>query len=416
MGRFTIILVVGFAIIAGGLKLNHGRLSRQAQEISTERYLEQTARNITTSGVNLCLQQISQNFNWRSGFNNLALNGGSVSCNIVDSSVDSNLTLNQLRITATGTYAGKSTTAVVLMAKSAFSEFAYFTNVEPLIYFITGDTLKGPIHTNGQFHISGDPVFYGLVSSVASSWYGSGHPQFKGGTNFGCPNIQLPTDLSILEGQAQNGGTSFQGNVNLEFLNNGTFNWEVFHTETQTVKIKDKWVTITNTVIDSSGNVDIAATNGVIATENGADVHVKGILDGQVTVLSEGNIWIEDDIVYKQNPLTDYTADDLLGLISKNNIYVADNAANQNNCIINATLMALNTSFSVQNYNTGTLRGTLTIVGGIVQNQRGPVGTMRGGIIKTGYLKKYIYDQRFLTQAPPNYPVFSRTSVISWYE
>lgn len=405
MGRFSLILIVGFAIVAGGLKLNHGRLSRRAQEVSTQRHLDLAARNATNSAVNLCLDQLAQNFDWRTGYQNIATScGGTASATVADASTDSTLAANEVRITATGNFGGENLTAIVLMRKSAFSEFAYFTNVEPWIYFITGDTLKGPIHTNGQFHIAGDPAFYGLVSSVAGSWLGYGDPQFKAGTNFGCSAITLPTDLSIIEGVAGSGGALFDSDVAIEFLSDGTFDWEVYH------------LVSGNPVVDSTGNMVIADMNGVIATVNDHDIRVKGTLDGQVTILSDGDIWIDDNVLYAQDPTTNPAADDMLGLISKDNVIVTDNAANANDCIIHASVMALNTSFKVENYSQGTTRGTLIVLGGIVQNKRGAVGTMRYGEIYTGYRKLYSYDQRYMTKAPPFYPVFSKNTIVSWYE
>jgi hypothetical protein len=70
----------------------------------------------------------------------------------------------------------------------------------------------------------------------------------------------------------------------------------------------------------------------------------------------------------------------------------------------------------VENYNRGAPRGTLEIYGGIVQKRRGPVGTFNWGAIRTGYEKYYTYDYRFMTTAPPFYPVFSKNSIVSWYE
>jgi hypothetical protein len=406
MGRFSLIIVVGFAILAGGLKLSLGRWNKQTQDISNERYLDATARNVANSAVNLCLSQLAQSYSWRTGYSNFSVAGGVASATIQDHSTNPGIPVGRVRIQAQGTYAGKTCTADVIMSKAAFSEFAYFTDIEPVINFITGDTLKGPIHTNGQFHISGNPVFYGLVSSVATSWAGSGSPQFKAGTDFGAPRIDLPVDLSIIEGQAQSGGVQFHGATNLEFLNDGTFNWEVYHfAGSPSVK-----------VTDSTGNKALSTTNGTLSTDANKDLHIKGTLSGTATVLCGGDIWIENDLVYAHNPLTDPNATDMLGLISKNNIYVADNAANQTSCNIHATMMALNQSFAVQNYDQGSPRGTLTIIGGVIQKQRGAVGTSSGGSIRTGYQKKYVYDERFFTKAPPNYPVYSRNTIVSWYE
>ncbi|TKJ39733.1 hypothetical protein CEE37_10670 [candidate division LCP-89 bacterium B3_LCP] len=423
MGRFYIILVVGFAIIGGSMKINHGRLSREAQNITSDKYVEASARNATRSMVNLCLYQLSQDFDWRDGYANVqiqdiantncqkfqGLNTNCAGALIQDNSDNSDIPLGQIKITANGAFGDTAMTSVVMLRKSAYSEFAYFTEMEPPIYFITGDSIHGPIHTNGKFHIWGDPVFYGLVSSKGNGWVGVGSPEFKGGTNFNCERIDLPVDMSIIDGKAQNGGTYFEGDIEIEFISDGTFDYTATHLE----KIGPNWVTI----IDSTGNVTISSTNGVIGTGNGGDIRVKGTLDGQATMLADGDIWIDDDVLYAQNPLTDPTSDDILGLISQHDIFVTNNAANQNNCTIHATLMALDRSFMVEDYNQGSPRGTLEIVGGIVQDKRGSVGTMGWGSgIISGYQKNYIYDYRYMSSAPPFYPIMTKNSLVSWYE
>lgn len=405
MGRFSIILVVGFAIIAGGLKLNHSRLCRDAQDISNEKYLEAAARNTTNSVINLCMEQLGQNFGWKDGFSNVNMGCGSGSAIVEDATDDPSIEWNQVRITATGTYGGESQTAVVTVRQTPFSEFAYFTDSEPPIYFVTGDTMRGPIHTNGKFHIWGDPVFFGLVSSKGNFWVGTGNPEFKAGTNFGCEEIPLPVDMSIIQGKAQNGGVLFGGDTNIEFLSDGTLNWEVFHDDHH------------SPVVDSSGNIDIGTINGVLATIDDHDFYIKGTLNGRVTLLSDGDIWIEDDLLYASDPLTDPNSDDILGLIAMKDVIVADNVANRNDCQIYATIMALDKSFKVENHGSGSPRGTLTLVGGLIQKMRGPVGTAWwNGSIKSGFQKHYTYDMRFQTKAPPFYPILRRTSIVSWYE
>jgi len=415
MGRFSLILVVGFTIIAGTMKMNHSRIAREATNVGYERYEEASARQYTNSAINLCLFEVSRDFDWRTGYSQQSIGCGQITATVYDSDTDSTLSLDELRISATGSFGSLSTAADVKVRKSAFSEFAYFTDYEPVIYFITGDTLRGPIHTNGQFHIWGDPVFYGHVSQVASNYYGSGNPEFKAGRNFGCDPINLPVDMSILRGRAQSGGSSFENDVEIEFLSDGTFDWATTRPETTYVYRRGRWRERINQV-PVTGNTTIATMNGVIATENGSDVHVKGILDGKATVLSDGNMWIEDDILYKDDPLTSPNANDMLGLISRNNVYVTDNAANQNDCVIHGTVMALNSKFQVENYSSGSPRGTLTILGGLVQDRRGAVGTFGYGGIRSGYQKNYVYDQRFLTRAPPFYPVFTRNTITAWYE
>ena len=67
---------------------------------------------------------------------------------------------------------------------------------------------------------------------------------------------------------------------------------------------------------------------------------------------------------------------------------------------INAAILSVNHTFQVQNYDIGSSRGTLMVSGAIAQNFRGAVGTGR-----TGYVKDYLYDQRFRNIAPPKFMV-----------
>ena len=79
--------------------------------------------------------------------------------------------------------------------------------------------------------------------------------------------------------------------------------------------------------------------------------------------------------------------------------------------------MSLLHSFIVDNYDCG-LSGTLTVNGAIVQRFRGPVGTVSGGTIATGYLKDYWYDDRLRYRSPPYFlnPLKSKWEVIQTQE
>lgn len=68
---------------------------------------------------------------------------------------------------------------------------------------------------------------------------------------------------------------------------------------------------------------------------------------------------------------------------------------------IEAALLALQHSFIVDNYRCGSRLGTLTVKGAIAQKYRGAVGTT--GSNGNGYLKHYVYDNRFKTTEPPSF-------------
>jgi hypothetical protein len=84
--------------------------------------------------------------------------------------------------------------------------------------------------------------------------------------------------------------------------------------------------------------------------------------------------------------------------------------------IIDSTVMALNTSFTVENYNQGSPRGTLHIWGGLIQEWRGAVGTANSTSLQTGYLKDYHYDPRVIIQPPPEFPLTGIYARVSWTE
>lgn len=165
-------------------------------------------------------------------------------------------------------------------------------------------------------------------------------------------------------------------------------------------------------------------------------VGVSGTVHGRVTLAATGNIIIVDDIVYATDPAApgrEATCDDLLGLFSADDVIVADNAINSpqqpntsgwgsNNYFtyddtkdefIDGTVLALNT-FTVENYASGATtaercesnlwgRGCLYLTGGVIQETRGPVGTI-WSVGGTGYTKRYAYDNCAASMPPPYFP------------
>lgn len=100
---------------------------------------------------------------------------------------------------------------------------------------------------------------------------------------------------------------------------------------------------------------------------------------------------------------------DKLGLVAEGNVIVDDDGTyEQVDRTICATIMALDTSFTVE--------GTLTIIGGLLQNRRGAAGTFSGSTKTGGFAKNYIYDHRCATAAPPWFPPTGLMDVIFWHE
>jgi hypothetical protein len=104
-----------------------------------------------------------------------------------------------------------------------------------------------------------------------------------------------------------------------------------------------------------------------------------------------------------------------LGLISEGDV-VIDKNASQTNLEIDASIMALNTSFMLEEWWENGAKGTLSVFGGIIQKQRGPVGTFSGTTKVSGYSKNYNYDERLLTSPPPFVPTTGDYITVLWEE
>lgn len=178
-------------------------------------------------------------------------------------------------------------------------------------------------------------------------------------------------------------------------------------------------------VIYCSGNVtslsgqvaDNLVANGKITTASAFTI---------ATDVNAGkDITITNNLTYTTRPDKTKGATDpvnlaagTLGLVA-DNITVASTAPQ--NMEIDAVCLAggQNTStgsFGVANYDSKTPAGTLKVLGGIIQKQRGAVSTFNGstGQISTGYDKDYHYDPRLATNPPPFYPTTGQYERLSW--
>ncbi len=164
--------------------------------------------------------------------------------------------------------------------------------------------------------------------------------------------------------------------------------------------------------------------NGVLYAQD--TVHLRGTLDGELTIATGSDIYLDDDVIYERSPVMgDPTAtDDLLGLVAEKNVYIADNPANHDDISIHATIFTRTGSFTAENYDTRPVSGYINLIGGIVQDTRGPVGTGKftGGkvVIESGFYKRYYFDERLSDNLfrPPSFPGFwTRTlRIAGWWE
>ncbi|MFA5287333.1 MAG: hypothetical protein WC394_03560, partial [Candidatus Omnitrophota bacterium] len=115
------------------------------------------------------------------------------------------------------------------------------------------------------------------------------------------------------------------------------------------------------------------------------------------------------------DPVANPSSDDVLGIISEGDVVIGHDAPSD--LEIDGCIMALNSSFYRDDYDSG-LKGTLKVRGGIIQKERGPVGTFNAvaGTKVSGYTKDYSYDGRLLNSPPPFMPTTGDYITLAWEE
>jgi len=138
----------------------------------------------------------------------------------------------------------------------------------------------------------------------------------------------------------------------------------------------------------------------------------------QLTIAAAGRIDITNHIRYEDPPVVTDPNDNplnVLGIYSANNDIRITTAA-PNDLVIHAVLMAGNTgdsfnsSVNVQDYDRGSSRGFVRLLGGIIQEYYGAFGTFdpNTGNPQTGYGRDFVFDRRMSRGfSPPYFPTTS---------
>jgi hypothetical protein len=212
----------------------------------------------------------------------------------------------------------------------------------------------------------------------------------------------------------------------------GSDNWYLrIDTENDTTQIQKNsggWATysgIPNGAVYCTG--DVTSLEGEVADNyvSGDDIVRRNAYTIATDVTGGKYINITNNLYYHTLPDKTKPPDDPANLHAGTLGLVARNVKIDNNAPptlkVHATIMAggLSTSdgsFYVNNWDTKTPVGTLTVLGGIIQKKRGPVGTFNAttGQSVSGYMKDYHYDPRMADNPPPFFPTTGNYERISW--
>jgi hypothetical protein len=159
-----------------------------------------------------------------------------------------------------------------------------------------------------------------------------------------------------------------------------------------------------------TGIPDGVGNEGIIIYSNDDIGEFEGTVqrDTVVTVSSERDIVISDNIMYQDYSTTPrlnatgYT--NMLGILSwGGDVRIGEDAPDD--VQIHGIVMAHNGVFTVDDYDSGSPRGTATLLGGVISDFYGAFGTFSGSTPESGYGRNFIYDSRVLDgETPPYFP------------
>lgn len=329
--------------------------------------------------------------------------------------------LKRYKIISTGTVQDVTRQVINEVQTDSYARYAYFTDTEHFrwfgwfrvpVWFIGGDQITGPTQTNSHFHIKNNPVFAGQVKSVDNfiTFYNNGNcinststsnppldvPDFQQGIELGAQAISMPSKALDLRTAAVQDGLHLSGPTTVVLNSDGTMN---------VTNSQRGW---------NNYNTSLPANGALFVT--GGNLTVSGTLNGQLTMGTNRDVVVAGNILYVDDPRLKPNSDDMLGLIAERDVIISQSAPY--NVEVDASIMALDDNFIVENWWKGPAKGTLTVYGGIIQDERGPVGTFSGSTGKklSGYSKNYLYDTRLANSPPPFYPTTGDYISLSWKE
>jgi hypothetical protein len=290
------------------------------------------------------------------------------------------------------------------------------------IQFVTGDTIRGPFHTNDDILICGAPTF-GRTSAdgievSGTGWRqncGAGGPNLVGTWRANAPVLTPPPSNSTLK-QDVLPAYLFEGTTTIVLQNGSmTVTNALLSPTTQTMALPPNGLVYVDNASAANGGCAVPAYQPLApySDPQGCGVaYVRGTYAGDLTIASAKDIVINGDITKN--------GDHMLGLIANNFVRIyhpvdpdPSDPTDHSQCVndpstptdisIDAAILALEHSFTVDSYLCGTPLGTLTVNGTIAQKFRGPVGRGGGGNVVNGYLKNYQYDDRLRLREPPHF-------------
>lgn len=376
------------------------------------------------------------------------------------------------RISSTGTslvqglqqFVQASGDFTITVRRDNFARYALFTDIHTapgggIVWFTDRTNFTGPVHSNSRFSFALNPsaTFTNGVSQTEQTarYYNRGNslyldadrngdfdvPTFQAGFSRGVAAISLPgtTDQQSQQrvalglgsndsipslspgvyipnsGGVLTGGIYVEGNASQVTLSMDSNNHQIYTVQ--------QGSTTKQILVDPSNNTTTVTQSGIPTTYAGKPngmVYVNGVAQSvsgtvsnetQVTIASTSDLQITNHLRYQNystTPTLNATgANNILGLLSWNgNVRITTSAPNDLH--VHGTAMAPNGVFTVDNYNRGSPRGTVNLLGGVITENYGAFGTFNQSGPVSGYGRNFVHDGRMLQGfSPPYFPTIT---------
>ena len=411
-GKVSLLLIMGFSGLFGIMGQNLLNFSNEASDNFYDYYTDTRSHNIAVSGANMAANKLFVDKTWMDGWDDISIDGGSLTVTV------EKFNINNRRIYSIGSYRGASDTVIVTLQPKNFAQYGNFYD-ENGAWWATGDTLRGPFHTNDWIRTYGRPVFLGNATTKkgVKLFNKHAHPEFHGSLESGV-YIPLEFDTSIIRIAAFDNGKIFTDttgkkkttDVDLVLNSDGTVKYSV--------NIDNKGWTPDVTV-----PLNTLAPNGVIYVEKG-NVFIKGTLNGQLSVIAtgkgtEGTIHITGDVKYNKDPRIDPTSTDMLGLIGAEKVQL-DFDPTRGDIDIQASIYSQEDGLVIEKYKDYPAAHNMNLLGGVIGKELRATAEYKWDgtkyIVTNGYSYVHTFDERFYDIVPPSFPNTKYFKIVSWLE
>ena len=285
------------------------------------------------------------------------------------------------------------------------------------IQFADADAITGPFHTNDSILTCGKPDFgrLGKADSIeftptVNPWIqlggtcAAGPPNFRTTPRTGVTKLTMPTTNASLEALAAADGKLYTGRTTIRF-NAATNNMTVTNPtlgSNKTESLPNNGVIYVKSGVGGCGTIRPPSDADYSESTSCGTVSVSGTYAKSMTLAAANDIIIRPPTGTDNGDIIG-SGDAVLGLIATNfvRVYHPCSGTTMPDVRIDAAILSLLHSFTVDNYDCGSKLGNLTVKGAIAQKYRGAVGTGGASSGGSGYIKDYQYDDRLQYRSPP---------------